>query len=351
MSPPRTHKLLFWLTLAAYSTFFAEVFAGSDMFPFFHTWGIFVVVPLYGLHVLVLLTLIYRFGGRPRLSSLIFAGLLLGLYEAYMTKMLWQPDWGAIITLGNVAVVEISVLVFWWHTWLSFITPVALAEGLLTESRDVLTAFPLRLRRFYGSSKGWLAIALFGAVFQSINSPDPGISLLSGLGTVSVLTLLTALWMRVTHGTRYTLKDLLPEKQGLAIMALWLGGLYIFLGFGIYPERIPAFWPGQAIILGFYALVIALLVRSLRISRGMPTPKVERLPSFPTPKALLGIGAVFVPALPLAKWLLGNSVVMLVTIGWLLGGLFGVTSAVWAVRKVSWKQGEDAPAIAQRGEA
>ena len=34
MPPPRRHKLFFWILLAAYSTFFAEVFAGSDMFPF-----------------------------------------------------------------------------------------------------------------------------------------------------------------------------------------------------------------------------------------------------------------------------------------------------------------------------
>ncbi len=47
---PRRHRYLFWVLLAAYSTFFAEVVTGSTMFPFFHPWGVLVVWPLYGLH-------------------------------------------------------------------------------------------------------------------------------------------------------------------------------------------------------------------------------------------------------------------------------------------------------------
>ncbi len=131
--PPWKHKGFFWLLLAAYSTFFAEVFAGSDLFPFYHAWGLAVLVPLYGLHSLILTTLIYRYG-RPRLFTLVFAGMLFGLYEAYMTKVLWHPDWGAVKLVADVAVVEVLVLVFWWHAWLSYLTPLILSERLLTAS-------------------------------------------------------------------------------------------------------------------------------------------------------------------------------------------------------------------------
>jgi len=79
--PPK-HQYLFWLVLAAFSTFFAEVFSGSDMFPFFNAWGILVVVPLYGLHIILLASQVYRVE-KPRFSSLVFAGMIFGLYEAY----------------------------------------------------------------------------------------------------------------------------------------------------------------------------------------------------------------------------------------------------------------------------
>ncbi|GAB4521765.1 MAG: hypothetical protein Fur0018_02610 [Anaerolineales bacterium] len=92
--------------------------------------------------------MIYRHG-RPKLAALTFGGMLFGLYEAYNTKVLWMPGWGdASLYLGNLALVETLVLVFWWHPWFSFITPLVLAERLLTGSREIVNALPLRLRRF-----------------------------------------------------------------------------------------------------------------------------------------------------------------------------------------------------------
>ena len=83
----KRHQWLFWLILAALSTFFAEVFSGSDMFPYFSAWGLVVVVPLYGLHTILLAHMVYR-TDKPRFPSLVFAGMIFGLYEAYLTKVL-----------------------------------------------------------------------------------------------------------------------------------------------------------------------------------------------------------------------------------------------------------------------
>ncbi len=325
------HRYFFWLLLASFSAFFAEVLAGSDMFPFFNPWGVLIVVPLYGLHTLILITLIYRYGGRPTFPALVFAGMLFGLYEAYITKMLWRPTWEAWWVVGNVAVFEVFVLL-WWHTWLSFITPLTLSEGLLTRSRDLLRAFPPRLRRLYGSWQGWLGIAIFGAAVQSINSPDPARSLLSGLSTVAYLTLLTALWKRLTRGRAYTLPDLLPNPKEFRILALWLAALYLFHLFAIRWEFIPPFWPGQAVIWGLYALAIALLVRALRRSRRAPQEESLPAPPFPAPRALLGVGLVFILALPLEKMLLAPVALPVVLVTWLGGPLLGLWAFVHALR-------------------
>jgi len=270
LPPPRLHKWSFWLILGAYSTFFAEVFAGSDMFPFFNLWGILVVWPLYGLHTILLTTIIFR-NGKPTLPVLVFCGMLFGLYEAWMTKVLWQPAWDAPLILAETAVVEVIVLVFWWHTWFSFITPLALGEQLLTGSRHVLDGLGGKLRSFYSSWKGWLVLLVFGGVYQSINSPSVPASLLSGLSTVSFLFMLTLLWKRLTRGRQYSLPELLPDRRQFAVLAAWLGLLYLFLGFTMEPERIPGL-AGQGVILLLYALLILLLVRALRSSRKMQLP-------------------------------------------------------------------------------
>ena len=127
VSISKKHQWLFWLILAALSTFFAEVFSGSDMFPYFSAWGLLVVVPLYGLHTILLAHLVYRVK-KPRFSSLVFAGMIFGLYEAYLTKVLWAPPWGNPVMIAEFAPVETLVLVFWWHCWFSFIIPLLVAS-------------------------------------------------------------------------------------------------------------------------------------------------------------------------------------------------------------------------------
>ena len=138
------NQLLFWLILACISTYFAEVFSGSDMFPFFHAWGLLVVVPLYGLHILLLGSLVYR-SGEPRFSSLVFAGMIFGLYEAYLTKVLWDPPWGGALIVAEIAPIETLVLVLWWHAWFSFIIPLLIAEKLFSGSTSLGRSLPGKL--------------------------------------------------------------------------------------------------------------------------------------------------------------------------------------------------------------
>ena len=91
-TPSRKDKIFFWLILSALSTFFAEVISGSFIFPFTTVWGWIGVIPLYGLHLLVIGYWVFR--GRPKLWLLFIGGVIFGLYEAYITKVLWIPTWG-----------------------------------------------------------------------------------------------------------------------------------------------------------------------------------------------------------------------------------------------------------------
>ncbi len=327
---PAAHRWLFWIILGAYSTFFAEVFAGSALFPFFDPWGILVVWPLYSSHIILLAAILFR-RGKPTFPGLVFAGMLFGLYEAYMTKVLWQPPWGASLILADVAVVEVFVLVFWWHTWFAFITPLALGEQLLTSSRPILHAVGGKIRQFFASWKGWLALLIFGGVFQSINSPSVGASLLSGLASGGFLVLLTWLWKHTTRSMSYTFSDLLPNRWEFSFLSIWLGAMYLFLGFSINRELIPGL-AGQGIILLMYLLLIVLLGLALRSSRAKE-PEAADPAGIPYRHWLLLWGA-FVVTLVLARTFLGVLSDAIALTSWLLGSLFGAAMFISALKSL-----------------
>ena len=108
--------------------YFAEVVSGSDMYPFFNVVSYLLVLPLYTLHTLVLLYIVFNYG-RGEMYVLFPAGAIFGLYEAYITKVLWNPTWSeAEFKIVGVAVIEAMVLVLFWHAFLAFILPLFLAE-------------------------------------------------------------------------------------------------------------------------------------------------------------------------------------------------------------------------------
>jgi hypothetical protein len=269
----RKHKYLFWLNLGLISTFFAEVISGSDLFPFFHVWGISMVVPIYLLHTMILITLVYRFG-QPTFPVLYFAGTLFGLYEAYITKILWNPSWEEVFKIADVAVFEVIVLVLFWHAWMSFILPLIAADIWLLGSNEMLSLFPQQIRRFFATRKGWGVVAILGGLFLTINLPAPGYALVSGLGVITVLGFFGWLWRKITKRHTYTFADLLPNKCEFIFLTALLLGIYLITGFTLRPEALPSLL-GHLVIWTFYALSLIFLITALRYSRKVTMEKGE----------------------------------------------------------------------------
>jgi hypothetical protein len=330
---PRGHKWLFWLNIGLVSTFFAEVVSGSDMFPYFHVWGILVVVPLYGLHCLVLATLVFRYG-RPTLPALFFAGTLFGLYEAYITKVLWTPPWNGngALKIADVALAETLVLVFFWHVWMSFILPLLAAETWLTNSSVILGYFPARLRRFFSGSASWLLIAALGGLFVSMGTKSAGDALRSGLGALTVLGIFGWTWRRLARGRGYTLEELLPNRREFRFLAFLLAALYLFTGIFLRPE---SFTPliGHLAIWVLYAAMILLLTLALRRSKSAESQLTEgRLPQW---LWLAGV-LTFTLFAVLAERLLAPLNMLFGLIGWFAFALLGVVVSLrlaWGVVK------------------
>jgi len=271
--PSKGRKMGFWILTGMISVMCVEVPAGSTMFPFFTLWGMLVVLPLYLLHSVFLAGLVFRFG-RPNFWTLYSAGILYGMYEAYITKVLWtsfRPE-GPFVTAGGIALFETILLVLWLHPMLAFVVPMFLTELLCTNSSEILEGLPERVRRsLQRYPKRWIGLlmAMLGFM-QFVNSPSVMKSFLSGAGNSLVLGL-ALLWWRKSGGAAYSLRELLPGPKGMRIYGVVLAGWYLFWGVAIKPKSIPGVFPGQITIWLIYAGALLLCFRCLQRSKQQPT--------------------------------------------------------------------------------
>lgn len=328
-------KLSFWFILSAFSVFFAEVVSGSSPFPFFSPfdlsalWGWFVLMPLYGLHTLVLASVVFNWG-RPRFYAIFLAGVIFGLYEAYITKVLWGPPWGPPTFLaGGVAVVELAVISLFWHPFLSFAIPLSATETVLTSSGEVLEGFPTVIKRLL-AKRGPTLFLLF-ALWAGLNHGGAGIvsAALSALISMTFLLALVYIWRKRTAGTSYSVRSLLPDKRQTGILLVPLVIVYVVLGVGINPQRIPGI-TAQAPIWALYAVVFGLLVLAVRRSRTDGADGMLLRPVIDW-KHLLTFAAIFTVASAVSG-LSGLSLYVLVAT-WFPAVGIGVAFLVWSARE------------------
>ena len=266
MNPPSTStKILFWIILGCLSTFFAEVISGSYPYPFTTFWGLLFVYPLYTLHILVLVTVIYRYG-KPSFSNLFVAGCIFGMYEAYITKVLWSPPWAPdAFRIGGIAVSELLVIAFFWHPFMSFIIPV-IVGGMLNSTRPLIHGLP---RRWHGilmrkETKALIVLAVWAGLIQGSQIPFPDVLISIIIGFI-VIGILIWLFKRKVSIRRYEFHELLPKKKGLKTLLVMLYLYYAITIFIFSPEKIPGLIP-QTFTWSIYMFLFALLYMGLKKS-------------------------------------------------------------------------------------
>lgn len=325
---PLRVKIFSWIILGALSVFFAEVLSGSSPFPWFTIWGLFVTFPLYGLHAIVLAFLVFRPGRRITLPALFLAGMIFGMYEAYITKVLFDPTWGAqSLTLGGLYVFQTVVLVLFWHPFMAFIAPLLATECLITESREIPDALPPFLR---GTSKSRARAVLSSGVAAvllvptaAINAPTPLRALESILSSIIVISVLWGLWRLLLRGKGYALRDLLPNPR----QAAWLGGallcLYLVLGFIIRRGSLPKTLGPHVTVAVIYAVLAGLLFLVLRWGaiEGLPTEKPDR--AVPWPGLAVFCVIIVTGAAIVASFKAADTVAVLVS--WAIGCCAGLS--------------------------
>jgi hypothetical protein len=329
--PPKYVKYISWLIISMLSVFFAETISGSFIYPFFSPWGILVLIPLYGLHTLVLAYIVFSFG-KPRLYTLFIAGAIFGLYEAYITKVLWSPPWGAQIFGGGVALVELVVLVLWWHPWMAFIVPLFVSEAAISRSREIWGGLPVKVQRLFNSKKNvYIALVSFAAFFGFMQSANTGSILNAVSAPIAAFLIMALVWLfrNKTKGAEYNFMDLLPDKKEFLLLSGALIILYIILTLIIRPEEMPGIGP-QLLIVLIYVFLFGLLYLSLKKSKSIGTYMAES-PAIRLTYRLSVVLAICIGIFSLAGSITNTGIIAALA-GWLILAPLGIVLMVFCIK-------------------
>jgi hypothetical protein len=256
------------LTLFGFlSMIFAEVFSGSSPLWFLSVWGWTVTLPLYWAHAVFLLNLAVRYK-RTSLRALYLWGVIFGLYESWITKVLWAGYIGESPQIGTFlgfAVGEFMVIGLFWHAVFSFIVPILVFEIIVfsinKDPSTVLSShFPALLRRRRNIIVLYL-VMLIGSLFITMG-------LAQNLSAISLAILGNGLLLAVLiHFTRKrkstSIHSLILGKTGMNITIIYLVGLYIITFLFLLPWR-RASLETMLLTLSFYLVVINLITLSPR---------------------------------------------------------------------------------------
>ena len=236
----------------------AEVLSGASLpLGLWHPWTILVTYWLYFAHFFFFTTLAVR-TGRTSLPSLYLWGVLFGLYESWITKVIWHGYAGdgklAMGSIGPYGFSEIS-MVFFFHPMMSFVLPLTVASLLYPGLRSL---FP-DLAWFTGKSKGahaiWFYVLLSFVPIMAMNSG--GVINLAANMAVALLLLLLLLRLAKPTSTAADARRIVNfGRFGFTGLCAYLIALYGLTYFLVRPDGLPSV-PVQLFTFVFYALAVS----------------------------------------------------------------------------------------------
>jgi hypothetical protein len=235
----------------------AEVFSGASLqIGLWHPWTIAITYWLYFAHFFFFTTLAVR-TGRTSLSSLYLWGVLFGLYESWITKVIWNGYSGdGKFTMGHIGPYGFSEIsmVFIFHPVVSFILPLAVTCLLCPPLRRL---FP-QLAWFTGHSKGARNAQIY-LVFSfvpvmAMNAGGP-INLAVNLAFAILLLLVLLRLARPALASAEAHRIVVFGRWGFGALCVYLAFLYGVAYVVLKPEGRPSVGI-QLFTFVFYALAI-----------------------------------------------------------------------------------------------
>lgn len=243
----------------------AEVFSGASLaHGLWSPWTLLVTYWLYFAHFFFLTTLAIR-TGRTSLAALYLWGVLFGLYESWLTKVIWYGYSGdgtfAMGAVGPYGYSEIS-MVFFFHPLMSFIVPLAVACVAFPSLRQY---FP-EVAWFTGSRKSarafhaWLIVSM--GCIMAVNSGGP-LNLAANLAFAVIMLAIFGRLSRMAPAAHGAVRIVAFRRNGFVGLCIYLGLLYGVMYTGVRAEGLPSLGV-QSITFVLYALAIAGIVRQPR---------------------------------------------------------------------------------------
>ncbi len=221
-------RLFLFLGIASLIMLTAETLVMSLPLWFVNLWGWTMTAPLYLSHFLFLYTISVN-TKKTDFKHLYFLGVIFGLYESWITKVMWSGYVNQPPMLGmflGVAIFEFITLAFFFHPFYSFILPLIIYELIIySKTGDENKILPGHIN-FIKKIKKNYALALFFVIWPlSISASYNGINtIITILGSLILITLF--FWLDSRHNTPdiYRLK---LGKKGMRITGIYLFLLYI----------------------------------------------------------------------------------------------------------------------------
>lgn len=269
-------RLPAFLLIGTLSFFYAEIFSGASRVWFLDPWSLLITFPIYLTHIILLLNIAFR-TGRTSLSHLYILGVVFGLYESWITQVLWYGYYGAdeVTVFAGLAVFETIVLILFWHPLFSFIIPILVFQLLscsfsstdggcdrVIDSHTALLVDTTRNRMLL------LAVVLSGSVFMTFNYGGDLLTVcLALIGSYSIISILA--WATRRMAGTYDLSILAVRRiwPVLLIVILSYVSFFYLSGLqGIFTDGVPRTpeVSGLMIILAIYIVIIGLFMFSSR---------------------------------------------------------------------------------------
>ncbi len=252
--------LIGWIVLVC-----AEVFSGASLqMGLWHPWTLLVTYWLYFAHFFLFTTLAVR-TGRTSLWSLYLWGVLFGLYEFWITKVIWYGYSGdgkfVMGSIGPYGFSEIS-MVFLFHPVASFLLPLAVTCLLCPSVRGLFPDLAWLTGRTTGARLTQFYLIISFAPVMAMNSGGPFNLAVNLVVAILVLLVLTRLSRPALTGPAG--RDVVVfGRRGFIGLWIYLGLLYGVTYVGLRPEGLPSV-PIQLFTFVFYAVVIVGLWRHTR---------------------------------------------------------------------------------------
>lgn len=233
----------------------AEVFSGASIqVGMWAPWTWLMTYWLYFAHFYVLCTLAV-WTGRTSLGALYLWGVLFGLYESWITKVIWFGYGGdgklALGSIGPYGYSEISMVLL-FHPVASFLLPLAVACVLSPPLRAWFPGVAWISGRGLAARVTQVYLVLSFSLTMAVNSGGPVHLALNLAVVVGLLCLM--LWLARPGLASVPAPALVVlGRAGFTVAAIYLAALYGLTYSFIRPEGLPAA-PIQLVTFAYYAI-------------------------------------------------------------------------------------------------